>query len=378
MFTFNELKEIALIRTTSPSVSLYLNLKEEGTHKQEFELRLKNLIKSYENMYASKAELKSLTKTFAQIAEFRANPEIKKGTEGLVIFANAEEKIWRVIEVETEVRTQLFVDQSFFVHPLMALIDNEELFVGAALDKKRVRLFAIHAGAVIAREHHEEEQEEPARHGDDHSKSDHDRQVIGRETNHERKLIALVDTFFKKSHAQRLIIGAPKSTLDSIRGLLPEHLTKYLIGTFHAELFQPDAALIDQFKREARAYEHAEEVKKITALTQSGMHGVRGIADVIAAANKGQIHELIVDFDTAFEGLHCESCSSLATKESTATMTCTHCGAQLHHVTDIIPFLVKRVMNDEGFIEFVHTQGEGAQEGLMQQISGIGASLKNN
>lgn len=313
-----------------------------------------------------------LKHTFAQILEHVQTHRFDGGLKGVAIFSNGEGHAWHIIESPLELRTQLFVSHDFFVHPLMAILDDYEPFVGALIDKKQAKMYLIHAGTIEDSRYVLDEQKKNDRNIDTSFKNDMDRRKKGKETLHDQKLLNELEHFVRKHKVKRLILGGPKGTLDGALNILPKSLAQLLIGTFHAELFLKDPEIIEHFVTKANEFERKEEQEKVAFIQTSGTKSVRGIEEVIDASNKGMIHELVADFETSFEGMRCDSCALLQQKNIERSSICAHCGGHLTVMSDVTPEIIQKTARSGGKIEFVHSTED------ISDISGIGAVLKTH
>lgn len=360
MINLQEIRKLSKIKSVKREiVSLYLNCDQKIFTPKEIEIVLKDLLKE--------GGTRLRTKDKKKIKEY-IKLSLSKKTKGLVFLISPEKKIWRVYNLVCPVKSKIFIKKSFYLRPLLDLLDEYERYCTVVVDKEKARIFCVFLGEI------EEEKDlfkvYPGKHAQGGWSQ---RRFAGHIEKHlERHLKDVADKtyeFFRKYAFDRLIIAGSKEVLPKFIKMIHPYLRKRLAGQFYIEMF---ASLNKILKRSLAIEEKIERkkeeeiVKKLEENLGKENRAVCGLKATLKACYKNKILLLIVDEDFSSPGMHCIGCdfSSLDQKR------CSYCGAGMQRVEDIVEELCKDVLKSGGKVEFVHKNRR------LKKLGNIGALLR--
>lgn len=362
--------KLSRIKTQSPSISLYLNILKRVQHSKAFRVQLKDLVKSQSEQFNTKQEKKQFQQTVDKIQQFLDTSVFHGGTKGIALFANAQEKLWIACESPHQFRTNLYVNNSFFIHPLLHFYDEYERFIGCILDHKQAKYFLILNGQIHKKQTLIDDKHSGRHHMGGWSQGRYQRHNIDHVLKHLKRAAKLLRSIVKEYEINRIIIGGTLQTQNLFYEHLSEQMKHKIIGTFQTEIFQTDTEFLNSFFAVEQQYERKQEKEKIKKLKEAGTRGAYGFKKVLEAYNTGLIQELLIDYTSTYQGLFCKKCSYISPKDLKKQNSCPRCSDKFTILNDVAPYLIKGVFLLGGSVEFIENKKD------LIPIQGIGALIK--
>jgi peptide chain release factor subunit 1 len=172
---------------------------------------------------------------------------------------------------------------------------------------------------------------------------------------------------------KRLAIGGTEETANELVKMLPEALSRRVIGTFSVDFKQrTEDEVLEQARELLREDERRSErrlVEQLVNAAESGGRGVVGIDETVRAVLEGRVHVLVVAEGITKEGTACQNCDYFAAGHFER---CPACGEEAETMPDIVERAVEGTYLTGAHVETVF--GE-AREWLLAQ-GGLGAVLR--
>jgi peptide chain release factor subunit 1 len=353
MLTQREIRSLSAIRTESPCVSLYIDLSLRTVRAEQFRIEIKNKIAYYRDLLVQKAEVRQLDETLAQIESSLKGASFPTGVRGVAIFANAQEGIWVTATSHIPFLNQLYVEHSFFLHPLLAVIDNYEPFVGVIIDKRHAKLYTIAFGEVINRMEiiGNEHPGRPKSGG--WSQNRYQRHNKQDALHHYREVAQHISKLQKRHKISRIILGGVNITLPHFAAAVPKQVANSIVASFRTELFEPESRHVEQLLEAEHAYELEEERSKIAGIRKNRSRMAAGIKQVLAAYAAGSIRELYVCAASKAQGTYDPKEKMLTTMSSSRRQSLSGDKQGHYVVPNVVPFLIHLVYEQGGSVEFI-------------------------
>lgn len=125
-------------------------------------------------------------------------------------------------------------------------------------------------------------------------------------------------------------------------------------------------SLLDQWAQSRFWQEGEGLVVRILSEAPKGGPAAAGLRAVLAASNRGGVHQLVVEEYERRRGVRCPSCGSLGIDEA----TCPLCGHETDEEPDLLEALVQQVFEKDGEALVL------GRPSLLREWEGIGALLR--
>jgi peptide subunit release factor 1 (eRF1) len=362
-----EVHELIEYRPGYPVLSVYLNLDPARGNLESNKLRLRQMIKEYEN---------DLPDDIERIERFIEH-EFDWTGRSLVIFSCAADGTFRHFSFPIALRNRARLFNRPYVKPLAALLDNYGHYGVALVDRQGARLFNFHLGQL---------QEQEGIMGEEvrHTKSGGGSQAAGSRgsvTGQARHIESIAERnlkesaqfaarFFKEHKVRRVLLAGTDSNLAQFVDHLPKRWQSLVIGTFPIEMTaSPDLVL--EKALEAAAQTEADREQKLVAdivtAASKGADGTIGLDDTLGAVHAGSVQTLVVVDGFRAAGFRCQGCGFLS---ANAADKCPFCSSALEEIEDAVELAVRQVMSTGGEVEII----EGSEE--LEHAGNIGALLR--
>jgi peptide chain release factor subunit 1 len=356
MLSRKELKKVSKMKKGNAYyVSLYLNTNPTTNTKNDYVIHVKNMIKQTTEKL-DKAVNKKVKKDLDKInAYVLANKRIFK--KGLAILSSNEQHFWKEFHLSIPIKNEIIVDNTPYIKPLLAILDNYQRYAILLVGKDSARLFIMHLGEI---EEYTEIHTEgvPGKHKKGGwfslSEKSYERHIDYHVELHFKDVIKHLEQFLSREYVGRLVIGGSEEALTKVKSMLPNALADKVIGTFQAEMFANSKEILKKVEPLLQAFEKKEDEKTVDDLltkTMKNENAVTGIEDVLHTLQEGRIMKLLFLKDFKKSGLICKNCGFLTVQNVTA---CPYCKGKTKKVNYIVDLMAQKAVDQGAIVEVLN------------------------
>lgn len=372
MLNREELKEIAKMHGNgSYFVSLYLNVNPLTNPKGEYTIRLKNMLKDAADSL-DKEMLKRVDKDLDALDAYVLGNrrEFKKG---LALISSRERDFWKEYHLSVPLKSELVVEKSPYIKPLLDILDNYQRYAVLLVDKESARIFIVHLGEIT--EYGEVHTPDvPGRHKKGGwfalAQNHYERHIDYHVDLHLKDVVKKFESFLKSEYIGRVLIGGSDEAVTMTRGLLPKTVNEKVVGAFHAGMFENNVEVLKKVEPVLRAYEKQEEERTVKELITRAMKdekAVVGLENVIKALQEGRVMKLMLLRDFTQRGYQCSACGALSIK---GEVNCPYCGGKMEEIGYIVELAAQKAVEQGALVEVV------AESEELKDAGGIGGVLR--
>jgi peptide chain release factor subunit 1 len=361
----------------SPVLSIYLDTdqsKAANLHRK-FEASFKAMLRSIEaGLQEDQGQAFSADAELARqyVSDYRPRGK------GLVLFCDDSESFFWSRELRVPVRNTARWNDTPYLLPLLAMLDEHERYGVALVDRELGRLFTVFMGEI---EEHEDafaplSVRRIKETGTDHMLSEsrfqhktemhahlHLKHVAGR-------LEKLVDEY----RFDRLLLAGPVEPAGKLRHLLSKRVRGRLVDQHLAlPIKAKPVEILEQVLRVEREIERRMEeqiVQDLIAGADNHHPFTLGLEPTVRALCEQRIWRMVYAGGFAPKGGRCTNCGMLFAR---GAGTCDYCGAAIDPIDDLLERMVERALEQESKVEEV--DGNAALR-LQQRAGGIGGILR--
>jgi Bacterial archaeo-eukaryotic release factor family 10 len=361
----SRLRELAKVPpTVTPVVSVYLNTRwADEQQRERVRIFLKNeLRKARESTAAALTDLEWIELEGKSLIEQVIFPE----ADGVVLFACESARLRDVLPVRAPFEDTFVVDDTPFLRPLAALLDEAPPALVVFVDGTSARLIPLNATGTGEEVRLATEVE--GRHSTGGwaalAQSRYQRHIAEHREEHlDAVAAALADLTARYGATQIVLAGEPR-VVAVFRGRLPAAMAERIVGSVSGARYEASGAIL---RRAAELLAHADELQGDdavdSALTEAAKGGqaVAGLEPTIEAVNRRAVRHLYLLKAFSAPGRVCVECEALQ-RESDAT--CRFCGQQTRAI-ELGEAMVDRVLATGGEVTMPERHGALAEsEGL--------------
>jgi len=362
------LQELLSYSSSSPVLSVYLNLEPQQAAADAPRQRLRQLLRTFG------AEAPDDTEAIARHFELAHD---QRG-RSLAMFSQQAGGFFRAFPLAVGLRSRARRMDRPYIKPLADVLDRYGHYGIALVDQRAVRLFGLHLGEM---REHETKPGEPVRHtkrggasslpgrrGGTAGRTRHQEEIAERNL---REAAQAATEFFQASRVRRVLLGGHPTTTAHFGELLPKTVQTLIVGDFpidmnagHAEILQRAMTLAEQAETRAEA----SLVEGLMTAAAKGRDGVVRLDDTLRAVHEGRVMILFVRDGFRAPGFQCTGCGYLTARRPQAE--CPYCGKGFNEIPDAVELAVRRVLQSGNEVEVV-----GPEAGL-ERGGSIGARLR--
>ncbi len=367
MLTERDLKALIAYRPGQPVLSIYLNVDPSTGAADDYKLRLRQLLKEHEDSLPSDSEL---------LVRF-VEHEYDWSGRSLALFSCAADDFFQSFALRIPIRDRARVHNRPYVKPLVDLWDNYGNYGVALVDKRGVRMFHFHLGALREEEgiigetvRHTKRGGSPkvaGRRGGIGSQTRYAEEVTQRNL---REAANLAARFLKKNRVRRLLVGGTETTVAQFVDALPKTWRSLLVGTFPMSFTSEQSHIYTRAMQAAQKAERQRQEQLVSAVITAaakGRDGVVRLDDTLSAVHEGRVQTLVIHEGYRAAGYRCRGCNFLTTQE---LKRCPFCEDRFETIVDAVEHAVRRVIEDNGEVEVVHDSPE------LKRAGSIGGLLR--
>jgi peptide chain release factor subunit 1 len=282
------------------------------------------------------------------VTEERVHPQ------AVAFFSCSRRGVFEEVELPRPVRDRTVVDESAWVRPLVAVLDEYHRCRVVLVDRGLARFFELYQDEMVelsaplrARKLRKPDYAAGMREHTTHNKAE---QLARR---HYRDVAERLDDELRQHRFDVLAVGGHEHEVPDFLAHLPRAVRDRVAGTFAAHPHEADLGTIrDRAAEIVQSYERAEEerlVAETLEVSASGGLAVTGLRDCLWGATVAAIGQLLVQDGVVRPGLVCDEDGYLATDGE----RCPLCGRVLRRTPDVLDELVQAVIDEGGGVEHV-------------------------
>jgi peptide chain release factor subunit 1 len=359
----------------SAVLSVYLDMdqsKASNLHRQ-FQSALEGMLRSIKGRLQG-AQLENFTADAARAQEhvFRLVPSGK----GMILFADASEDFFWSREVNVPVRNNARWNDTPFVTPLLALIDEYERYGVVLADRERGRLFTVYMGEIA--EHEDFLAPLPVRRikspGMDHMFSEHRFQNKAdlHAHLHLKHVAESLDKLVDRYAFDRILIGGPVEATGELQHLLSKRVRGRIVDRISLPVTASANRVLEEALRMGERLERQMEEQTVNDLIAGDdkHHPFTiGLEPTVHALCEERIWRMVYAQGFTATGGQCANCRMLF---AMSDGSCEYCGAAITPTEDLLERMVERALEQDSLLEEV----SGSAAARLRQAGGIGAILR--
>jgi len=166
------------------------------------------------------------------------------------------------------------------------------------------------------------------------------------------------------------LIGGTDENVIPFKSFLPKAWQSLVVGVFPMSMTASHAEVMSRSLEIGQQAEIEREAKLMDAVVTSaakGRGGVVDLEDTLNAVHAGRVQTLLIREGYRAPGYRCTGCGYLTSEHISP---CPFCGKLFEHIPDAVELAVRRVMQDSGEVEVLHSIAEQSDFGS------IGALLR--
>ena len=254
---------------------------------------------------------------------------------GIVIFSCRHQGIWEVLPLEILVPNVVEVDATTKTGILTGLLDETPRFIVAVLQRDKARIYLAEQG--YSEEKSQVTTDVPGQHKQGgRSQMRFQRHIDFHVAEHLKKVADELATLAGTAPFA-LALGGTEETVEALLKILPEPMTRRVIGKFPVDYkHDTDQQIFERAELVWEDRERCEEehlVERVLDATKSGRRGVLGIDPTLSALVEEKVRTLVIAEGLEISGSVCTRCDYFSAQEF---KSCPLCGgtAELQDVTD--------------------------------------------
>jgi len=373
MITVKQIEKLMKISSEKyPIVSFYMGMPSALITQSKYKTLAKHLIKEgTSDLSKFTDEQKELIeKDIDKINHYIEYEFDTKKAKGLAIFTSTGLELWHNYPLPRRIKGRFIIDSDPYTRPLVHLLDENERYFIAFVDKKRARMFSLYTGIMNERQEVFDEKV-PGRHKQGGwSQARFQRHIKDRSIKHLKKISDLMLEVYKTEKFDHLILGGAKEPLHNFKHMLHSSLQKIIVGEAEGNLDDSISEIHSSVQKIIENFEEKQSrnyLKKLLERLGKNHFAVSGLEKTVEMLHQARIHTLLVKEDLIIPGYKCIGCEMPYVKK---VAKCSLCGKKIVKVPDIIDEIIEKVCDLNGEVKFIKTSEK------FDKLGGIGALLR--
>jgi peptide chain release factor subunit 1 len=358
----------------SPVLSVYLDVdpSKASNLQRRFEITLKDMLATVERGL-DQEQAQAFAADARRVREFVARLDSK--AKAVILYCDDSENFFWTREVKAPVRNQARWNETPYLAPLLALLDEYERYGVLLVDKEFARFFTVYIGEI--EEHFDAMAPAPVRlvktSGTDHllSETRFQHKAAMHVHWHLKHVAETLEKLFDQYGFDRLLLGGPVEPAGELLHLLSKRLRSRVVGRISSPMKATKLEVLEEALRVERQVERQIEKQIVEDLIIGDAHhpSAIGLDPTLYALSEERVWRLIYADGFSPAGGQCSNCGMLFAKTDHA---CDYCGAAIKPVDDLLERVVERTLEQDGKVEEV----EGDAANRLKQVGSIGAVLR--
>jgi peptide chain release factor subunit 1 len=271
----------------------------------------------------------------------------------VALFSCSRRDIYEVVNLPRPVRERAVVDETPFVRPMLAVLDEYRRCCVVVVDEAFTQLWELYQDELEELRRFRD----PALRKPDFAYGFKEFTIHNRvrelAKRHYRNTVTMLEGLFRGNAFDVIAVGGHDYETQPFLESLPQRLRERVAGTF---VIDAKTATRNDIKQQAgevlERYEREEErrlVEQTLERAAAGGWAAVGLSDCLWAGSVAAIEKLLVQEDAIVPGVVCDESGWLGT----AGETCPLCGKPLRQTPDILDELAQTVIDESGSIEHV-------------------------
>lgn len=333
-----------------PMISLFLDTSRNRLSKKEIQISLKNLLQHgrsrLNQMDFSKSEKEFLSKELDKIGAYcsRRLPGYKY--VGMAVFSSTKDDFWQDFELVKSPRNMIIFDQSPYVRPLSAVLDEYHRICVVTSDKKSAAWYGVYMGEITRLETLSGKDEpQPRESGrEEYSSKRIERHINSIQHSHFKKAAKTTFDLWKQHKFEWLFMGIPDKYVPEFESLLHPYIKKSIKARIKIKPQDSMSKILSktlELKQKLKEDERNEIVKRFIKESHKDGLAVAGLEPTLNKLNRGEIQTMLVTRFFSQPGMQCPECGFLYLTRK----TCSVCHKPTEKVMDIVDHAVENALN---------------------------------
>jgi peptide subunit release factor 1 (eRF1) len=287
-----------------------------------------------------------------------------KGGGGIAIFACTGRDLYKEVPLPRQVRDRIVVDETPYVRPMLAVLDEYQRACIVVLDKASARVWEFYQDELSEVSSVRDRTLRQASYGggprvrktSDAAGLDEDRvrnKADELAKRHYRNVARLLDDMFRSGRFDLLIIGGHEFEVPAFVNFLPRELKSRVAGTFSIDPgTEPMARIRAQASAILQRHQRASErqlVSDVFDKLAAGGLAAAGLPDCLWAGSVAAVQTLLVLDGATVPGVVCDQSGWLALSGDTCPLS----GNPARPTGDVIDELAEEVIEEGGSVRHI-------------------------
>jgi peptide chain release factor subunit 1 len=351
--TRDELRELADFHADETqgavAVSFYFqpDPPQDGSHRREA-IVAKDVVKQALKSAAANGKNGPLHADLNRVLDLAGN--MRGSSRGKAVFACSSQNFWKEYELPPHLgATQIYLQSSFQLRPLAALLGAQPALCVSVVDRQRARFFDLRLDVLRERQAMVHMLSRNAsNYGYKGYEGGHaERRVAEESLQHFKAIAERLLSEFEKGVWERLIVGCQEANWPEFESHLHPYVKERVIGRF-----SEDVASVSNEDIRSRAdivltrwieEQGASRVAQAIDFAKAKGRGVTGLKRVLQALEGGEVQTIFLGENYSSPAVECPHCGHLDAHLVSSCAACAHPTRELSNVCDaIIPIAIRR------------------------------------
>jgi len=290
---------------------------------------------------------------------------------GLALFSCSAKGFFQPLFLPHGPRNRVIFDQSFYVRPLLAILEKYHRICAFLISRRDARWYGIFTGDIVPLESLTSDVPPKVKEGGFEGTEGKriERRIEAHLLEHFRKAAQITFDMFKKGKYDWLFLSCEDALHTSLEPILHSYLRERLKGRLKAKPGDPQDKVLKEVLAVEEGLRSADEAAIIQGLIgelERGGKACSGLKETLQRLNQVEVQTLVVTHNLSREGHVCPNDGFLYLEEQ----TCPVCLKKTNRVPDIIDEAIEAAMNHGGRVVQVNPPTR------LDRYGKIGAFLK--